>query len=111
MTYDEDLADRMRASLSDRKDVSERKMFGGIAFMVAGNMTVCASGQGGMMVRVGTDKAEALLSKSGTEQVEMQGRPMKGWLRVSADRLDTNRQLAAWVNRGLVFVDTLPPKT
>lgn len=85
-------------------------MFGGLAFMNRGHMAVVASGQGGLMVRVGADDAGALLQRDGVEQVEMRNRPMTGWVRVDAERLRTARQLTGWVSRGMAFTDALPPK-
>ena len=109
MAYDEDLADRIRAAL-EGVPVIEKKMFGGLAFLVAGNMSVAASGQGGLMVRVDPEQTETLLREPGAEEFEMGGRgAMKGWLRVSADVLD-DETLQGWVDRGVGYARSLPPK-
>lgn len=101
MTYDQALAEIVRDVLSDRDDVVERRMFGGLAFVVAGSMAVAASGQGGLMVRVDPDQTEALLERPGVSEVVMRGRPMAGWVRVDRDRLETQEQVADWVERGV----------
>ena len=108
VAYDEALADRLRDALDD-VPVTEKKMFGGLAFLVEGNMTVAASGQGGLLVRVDPAENDTLLREPGAEPMEMRGRPMTGWLRVSADVLD-DATLQAWVDRGVGYVRTLPPK-
>ncbi|HET7311524.1 MAG TPA: TfoX/Sxy family protein [Mycobacteriales bacterium] len=108
MAYDEALAERIRAMLPD-EPVTEKKMFGGLAFLVGGNMSVAASGQGGLMVRVDPEETESLLRERGAEPMEMRGRTMSGWLRVSADVLD-DEALQAWVDRGVGYARTLPPK-
>jgi TfoX/Sxy family transcriptional regulator of competence genes len=109
MAYDEELAERIRAQLPDRP-VEEKRMFGGLAFLVGGHMAVAASGQGGLLVRVAPDAAEELLAQPGTEPMAMRGRPMAGWLRVEASVVASDEQLAAWVDRGIGFASTLPPK-
>ena len=109
MAYDEDLADRIRAAL-DGVPVTEKKMFGGLAFLVGGNMSVAASGQGGLMVRVDPEQTGTLLREPGAAEFEMGGRgAMKGWLRVNADVLDDDT-LQAWVDRGVAYARSLPPK-
>jgi TfoX/Sxy family transcriptional regulator of competence genes len=109
MAYDEALAERIRSMLPD-EPVVEKKMFGGLAFLVAGNMSVAASGQGGLMVRVPPDQTEALLHEPGAAEFEMGGRgAMKGWLRVSDDALDDDA-LQAWIDRGVSYARSLPPK-
>jgi len=109
MAYDEALAERIRAMLPD-EPVVEKKMFGGLAFLVGGNMSVAASGQGGLMVRVDPGQTEALLREPGAAEFEMAGRgPMKGWLRVSTEVLDDDA-LQAWVDRGVGYARSLPPK-
>ena len=85
-------------------------MFGGLAFLVGGNMSVAASGQGGLMVRVKPDETDALIAKPHARTFEMRGRPMQGWLRVDAEGLRTKRELAAWVTRGVAYARSLPPK-
>ena len=109
MAYDEDLADRMRLLLEGER-VTEKKMLGGLAFLLHGHMAVAVSGQGGLMVRVEPADTDALLREPGAGPFEMQGRPMKGWLRVEAAALDDDAVLRAWAERGLAYVRTLPPK-
>ncbi len=110
MAYDEDLANRIRELMAGEAGVTEQRMFGGLAFMIGGNMSVVASGQGGLMVRVNPDDTDALVAKPHAEPFEMRGRAMKGWLRVDAEGLRTKRQLEPWVRRGLDFARSLPPK-
>ena len=109
MAYDEALADRIRDSV-EGTPVIEKKMFGGLAFLVGGNMSVAASGQGGLLVRVDPDETESLLNEPGAAEFEMGGRgAMKGWLRVDADVLD-DETLQRWVDRGVAYAQSLPPK-
>jgi hypothetical protein len=110
MPYDEDLADRIRELIADEPGLTERKMFGGLAFLIGGNMAVAASGQGGLMVRVAPDDTDDLLAKPHAQTFEMRGRAMRGWLRVDAEGVRTRRQLAAWVGRGVAYARTLAPK-
>jgi len=110
MAYDEDLADRIRALLSAQRGVTERRMFGGLAFLVGGNMAIAASGQGGALVRVDPDRADALVETTTAEVAVMKGRPMQNWLRVASDDLRTKRQLEKWVKLGSAFAASLPPK-
>jgi hypothetical protein len=110
MAYDEDLAERNRGMLGDRP-VVEKKMFGGLAFLVGGHMSVSASRQGGLLVRFDPADTEALLREPGAEEFAMGGRgPMDGWLRVSPDVLGDDAVLGAWVDRGVRFAGSLPPK-
>lgn len=110
MAYDEDLADRIRELITDDPDVREKKMFGGLAFLVGGNMSVGASGQGGLMVRVDPKDTDALVTKPHARPFEMRGRPIHGWLRVDAEGLRTKRQLKPWVRRGVAYARSLPPQ-
>jgi TfoX/Sxy family transcriptional regulator of competence genes len=110
MAYDEDLANRIRELIGAEPDVSEQKMFGGLAFLAGGNMSVGASGQGGLMVRVDPDHTDSLLEKPHARPFEMRGRAMQGWLRVDAEGLRTRRQLEPWVRRGVAYARSLPPK-
>ena len=110
MAYDEDLANRIRELVAGESAVTEKRMFGGLAFLVAGNMAVAASGQGGLMVRVDPDDADKLLEKPNVEMMVMRGRAMKGWLRVGAEGVRTKRQLEPWVKRGVAYARSLPPK-
>src|SRR4051812_46294082 len=110
MAYDEDLAERIRGVLPDIP-VTEKKMFGGLAFLVGGNMSVAASGQGGLMVRVDPGETGALLAEPGAAEFEMAGRgPMKGWLRVSAEAVTDDSALSVWVQRGIAYAQSLPAK-
>ena len=110
MAYDQVLADRIRALLPDDAVVSERSMFGGLAFLVGGHMAVAASGQGGLLVRVDPADSDELLSTGGAVPMEMGGRPVRGWLRVGGDALQAERQLAEWVGLGVGYARTLPSK-
>jgi TfoX/Sxy family transcriptional regulator of competence genes len=110
MAYDEDLAHRIRELIAAEPDVAERRMFGGLAFLVAGNMSVAASGQGGLMVRVEPEETDALVAKPHARTFEMRGRAMQGWLRVDAQGVRTKRQLEPWVRRGVAYARSLPPK-
>lgn len=110
MAYDEDLAERVRELVAGEPGVTEKKAFGGLAFLVGGNMAVAASGQGGLMVRVDAKDTDALVTEPHARPFEMRGRPMQGWLRVDAEGLETNRQLDPWVRRGVDYARSLPPR-
>jgi TfoX/Sxy family transcriptional regulator of competence genes len=110
VAYDEDLAQRIRALVATQRGVSEKKMFGGVAFLVGGNMAVSASGQGGILVRVGPEQSDKLTETTVASVAVMRGRPMPGWLRVDADHLRTGRQLKKWVDLGVNFAQSLPAK-
>ena len=110
MAYDEVLAERIRALLRERKNVSEKRMFGGLAFLVNGNMAVSASGQGGLMVRVEPEATDELVRRPHTRRFAMQGREMDGWLRVDAAGVTGARELEAWVRRGVAYAESLPAK-
>jgi TfoX/Sxy family transcriptional regulator of competence genes len=110
MAYDEELADRLRALLGDRQGLTERKMFGGLGFMIGGNMAIAASGEGGILVRVDPDESTALAASTPAEPMEMRGRQMAGWLRVDAADVADDAALAEWVERGTSFAASLPPK-
>ena len=110
MAYDEELADRIREALGPERGVSEQKMFGGLAFMLGGHLTVAASGQGGLLVRVDPERAEQLLADPGVGPMEMRDREMRGWLRVDEGAVRTTRQLARWVRLATTFTRSLPPK-
>jgi TfoX/Sxy family transcriptional regulator of competence genes len=110
MPYDEDFANRVREQLSDQDGVTEKQMFGGLAFLLRGNMAVGLSGGGELMVRVGPDGTEGALAEPHTRLFDMTGRPMRGWILVAPEGVSTARQLGAWVRRGLEFARTLPPK-
>jgi TfoX/Sxy family transcriptional regulator of competence genes len=110
MAYDEELAARIRELIAGEQGVVEKTMFGGLAFLANGNMAVAASGQGGLLVRVDPAESDALVRRAGVEPMEMRGRQMAGWLRVERDVVRTKKQLAPWVDRGLAFARSLPPK-
>jgi hypothetical protein len=110
MAYDDALARRLRELLRAEADVTERRMFGGLAFLLGGHLCVAASGQGGLLARVAPEQADALLAADHVAPMEMRGRPMEGWIRVAPDGVRTGRQLAAWVRRSVGYVRTLPPK-
>ena len=110
MAYDEELADRLRELLVGEVGLTERKMFGGLAFLIGGNMSVAASGQGGLLVRIDPAQSEALLATTNARLMEMGGRRMPGWLRVAPDDVRTKRQLARWVKLGTTYARSLPSK-
>ncbi len=110
MAYDEQLAARIRDLLAGEDGVTEQRMFGGLAFLVGGNMAVAASGEGGLLVRVDPTDSDALVAASTARPMEMRGRAMPGWLRVEAADVDTDEALAAWVRRGVSFARSLPEK-
>ena len=110
MAYDEALADRIRELLSAERGVAEKKMFGGLAFLLRGNMAVAASGQGGVLVRCDPDESDSLVAKTNARPMVMRGRSMEGWLRVGSDDVRTKRQLQRWVRIGTTYARSLPPK-
>ena len=108
MGLDEDLELRIRAMLGDDPDVSERRMFGGLAFLTAGHMAVAASGQGGLMVRVEPAQTEAMRAEPGAGPMIMQGREIKGWVRVAVEAVQDDARLREWVERGVGYARSLP---
>jgi TfoX/Sxy family transcriptional regulator of competence genes len=110
VAYDEDLADRIRELVGHDGGISEKKMFGGLAFLVGGNMAVAASGEGGILVRVDPAQSDRLVKTTKAEMAVMRGRAMEGWLRVSADDLRTKPQLGKWVGLGTAYARSLPAK-
>jgi TfoX/Sxy family transcriptional regulator of competence genes len=110
MAYDRELADRIRELVAGEADLTERKMFGGLAFLIGGNMAVAASGQGGLLVRVDPAASDALVATTSARLMEMGGRQMRGWLRVGPDDLRTGGQLAKWVGLGTAYARSLPAK-
>src|SRR4051812_23592082 len=110
MAYDEDLAHRLRELIAVERGVEEKRMFGGLAFLIGGNMSVAASGRGGLMVRVPPDDTEALCNRDHVEPMVMAGRETRGWVRVTADGVKTKRQLQSWVSRGVAYAKSLPAK-
>jgi hypothetical protein len=110
MAYDESLAARIRELPAGEAGLSEQKMFGGLAFLIGGNMAVAASGQGGALVRVDPGRSDAIVASTSARPMEMRGRQMPGWLRVAPEDLRTKRQLAKWVTLGATFARSLPAK-
>ena len=110
VAYDEKLAERIRELLQGDPGVTEKKMFGGLAFLVGGNMAVAASGGGGVMLRVDPTRSDALVATGKARLVEMRGRQMPGWLRVAPDDVATKRELAKWVAIGATYAHSLPAK-
>jgi TfoX/Sxy family transcriptional regulator of competence genes len=110
MAYDEELAHRVRELLGEEAGLTEQRMFGGLAFLLNGHMSVAVSSRGGLMVRVQPDATDAALSRPHASPFEMAGRPVRGWIRVSAEGLKGKRELSRWVRHGVDFARTLPPK-
>ena len=110
MAYDEELAARIRALVAGEPSLTEKKMFGGLAFLVGGNMAVAASGQGGVLVRVDPEQSDALVASTDAYPMEMRGRSMPGWLRVDSEHVATDRELAKWVDLGTAYARSLPAK-
>jgi hypothetical protein len=110
MAYDEDLANRIRALIGTERGVDEKRMFGGLAFLINGHMAVAASGRGGLMVRVPPNDTETLVQHEHAEPMVMAGRETRGWLRVADEGIRTKRQLQPWVARGVDYAKSLPPK-
>jgi TfoX/Sxy family transcriptional regulator of competence genes len=110
MAYDEDLANRIRELLAGEEAITEKKMFGGLAFLLNGNMAVSASGQGGLLVRVDPADTDAALARPHAARMEMGGRTMDGWIRVAPEGVKTKGDLASWVERGVAYARSLPAK-
>ena len=110
VAYDEGLAERLRELLETEPKLTQKKMFGGLAFLIGGNMAIAASGEGGVLVRVDPAESDKLVDSSNAEVAVMRGRPMDGWLRVSSEHLRTKRQLAKWAGLGAAYARSLPPK-
>jgi len=111
VAYDEDLAERIRELLATDHDVAEKKMFGGLAFLIGGNMAVSASGQGGLLLRCDPGETDALIGQPHVSRFEMRGRAMDGWLRVDADAVESRAELERWVAVGVDYARSLPPKS
>ncbi|HEY4779452.1 MAG TPA: TfoX/Sxy family protein [Solirubrobacterales bacterium] len=107
MAYEEKLAERVCELLATEDGVAEKKMFGGLAFLLNGNMAVAASGRGGLLVRVDPADSEGLTSLPHVELMEMRGRAMAGWITVGSEALESKRELSDWVSRGVAYVKTL----
>lgn len=110
MGYDTELADRIRMLVAGEPNLTEQRMFGGLAFLISGNMAVAASGQGGLLVRADPNQSDKLVATTSAQLMVMRGRPMKGWLRVEDEHLRTRRQLAKWVDLGTSYARSLPAK-
>jgi TfoX/Sxy family transcriptional regulator of competence genes len=110
MAYDEDLVHRLRELLAGDDAITEKKMFGGLAFLLHGHMSVSASRNGGLLVRIDPDDTAAALARPHASRMKMGGRTMDGWISVAPEGLKTKRELAAWVTRSVTFARTLPPK-
>jgi TfoX/Sxy family transcriptional regulator of competence genes len=110
MPYDEQLAGRIRQLIGSDPELTEKKMFGGLAFLIRGNMAIAASSEGGAMVRADPAQSDTLLATTTATLVNMRGRDMPGWLRVSSSDLRTDDQLAPWVAIGTAYARSLPPK-
>ncbi len=110
MPYDEQLAERLRRLLRGEAGLTEKKMFGGLAFLINGNMSVSASGQGGLLLRVDPGETDALLGEPHARLFEMRGRSMQGWLRVAPEGLQTDHDLERWVSHGVGYARSLPAK-
>ena len=108
--YDEDLANRIRELVLSEPGVTEKRMFGGLAFLINGNMSVTVSGRGGLLLRVDPAETDALLAKPYAHPFEMRGREMQGWLRLQQEGVRSKRQLERWVRRGVGYARSLPSK-
>jgi hypothetical protein len=111
VAYDEDLANRIRELLGEERNITEKRMFGGLAFLVAGNMSVSASGQGGLLLRCDPAETDELVRGPHASRMVMRGREMDGWLRVDPAALRSKRDLERWVTRGVAYARSLPPKS
>jgi hypothetical protein len=110
MAYDEELAERIREVVQGTAGLSEKRMFGGLAFLVNGHMAASASGQGGLLLRVDPARTEELVKRPRAQRFEMRGREMDGWLRVDAGTSMPDADLAQWIKLGLTYAQSLPPK-
>ena len=110
MAYDEKLANRIREQVAHEPGLTEQRMFGGLAFLIGGNMAVAASGEGGILVRVDPEQSDELVAATTAHPMVMRGRELRGWLRVGVDDLETKRELGTWVELGTAYARSLPPK-
>jgi hypothetical protein len=110
VAYDEDLANRIRELIGADVALTEQKMFGGLGFMIGGNLAIAASGEGGVLVRVDPKQSDALVASTDASLAVMRGRPMQGWLRVSTEHVRTKRRLTKWVTLGVNYARSLPAK-
>jgi hypothetical protein len=110
MAYDEELADRIRDLVGDEPGLTEQKMFGGLAFLIGGNMAIAASGQGGILVHTDPEASDGLVETTDAYLMEMRGKQMRGWLRVDSEQVTTEPTLAKWVEVGTSYARSLPAK-
>lgn len=110
MTYDVELADRIREVVAAEPGLTEKRMFGGLAFLLDGHLAVSASSRGGLLLRVDPAETQALLAPPHVDRFEMRGREMDGWLRVDAAAVGTDDELRDWVGHGVAYARSLPPK-
>jgi hypothetical protein len=109
VAFDEDLADRVRMLVAREPGLHEKRMFGGLAFLIDGNMAVSASGQGGLLLRVDPAQTKTLIAEPHAARAVMRGREMDGWLRINTDTL-SDPEFERWVSRGVAYARSLPPK-
>jgi hypothetical protein len=110
MAYDVDLANRVREHVRNEEGLTEKRMFGGLAFLINGNMAVSASSQGGLLLRCDPVQTDDLIGDPHARRFEMRGREMDGWLRIDGDGVKTERELRRWIGRGVAYARSLPPK-
>ncbi|MGH8888773.1 MAG: TfoX/Sxy family protein [Acidothermaceae bacterium] len=110
MAYDEDVANRLRELVSGVAGVTEKRMFGGLAFLIHGNLAVSASSKGGLLLRVDPEQTEALVKQPNARRFEMRGREMDGWLRIDAVAFESDAEFERWVSLGVAYAQSLPPK-
>jgi TfoX N-terminal domain len=110
MAFDEELADRIRRVVRDESGVTEKRMFGGLAFLVDGHLAASASGQGGMLLRCDPADTAALVAEPSVSRFRMRGREMDGWLHVETAAVESEEALASWVARGVAYARSLPPR-
>lgn len=110
MSYDVDLADRLREVLATEPGIAEKRMFGGVAFLLAGHLVVSASSQGGLLLRIDPAQGDALLADPRASPFQMRGREMAGWLRIDIDASVTDEELDQWIRHGIAYATSLPPK-
>ncbi|HET7325691.1 MAG TPA: TfoX/Sxy family protein [Nocardioidaceae bacterium] len=110
MAYDEDLAERVRDVVQGEPDLTEKQMFGGLAFLVGGHLAVSASSQGGLLLRVDPAKTTVLVGEPNASRFRMRGREMDGWLHIEAAAVETDDELRQWVSRGIAYARSLPEK-
>ena len=110
MAYDAELANRIREVVQEERGLTEKAMFGGLAFLINGNMAVSASSKGGLLLRIDPAQTDSLVSEPHVARFEMRGREMNGWLRVDAAGVESDEDLARWVDIGVRYASSLPPK-